>query len=48
MEKSKGELWDLYTSIMRSITKQKKMEESDRTISNTMEYSRKNILELNG
>ena len=40
MGKSKGELWGLYTPIMRSMTNQKKAEEGNRTISNIMEYSR--------
>ena len=48
MRKSRGELWGLYTPIVRSMTKQKKVEEGNRTISNTMEYSGKNILESNG
>ena len=46
MGKSQGELWELYTPII--MTKQKKAEEGNRTISNTTEYSGKNTLELNG
>ena len=47
MKKSRGELWNLYTPIVRSMTEQKKVEEGNRKLSNTMEYSEKNILELN-
>ena len=47
MGKCKGELGDLCTPIIRSMTKSKKAEEGNRMISNTMKYSRKNILELN-
>ena len=47
MRKSRGKLWGLVTPIMGSMTKQKKVEEGNRMISNTMEYSGKNILESN-
>ena len=48
MGKDKRKLWGLYMSTMRSVTKEMKGKEHDRTVSNTREYSVENILEMNG
>ena len=47
MGKDKRELWSLYLSTVRDMTKKWKVKEHSRTVNKTREYSVENILEVN-